>query len=234
MDRRIFLILGLAGLVAGTGCRRVVESLFPANFTVQYVVFYPSLGEVEARVRVDGDVELTQLALMFPADTFVFDTSLSLTADGSPYRIAFPASALPDTAVQAVFTYTSAGETSTAVWSGTLAWVNATAAMLGRMVLPESTYYYVIWSRAFAAGRLSGEVRLSRGMSIRLIWTDRDGLSAYRNGEPPARVFLDTTFSALLDLDRTLPDGVDTFVTLLEYTAPDTAYADARLLQIPQ
>jgi len=234
MDRRIFLILALAGLAAGTGCRRVVESLFPANFTVQGVVFYPALSELEARVSVNGNVELTQLALMFPTDTFVFDTSLSLTAGGSPYRIAFRAPRLPDTTVQAVFTYVSEGKTSTAEWSGALAWVNAAAAVLGRMVLPESTHFYVIWPRAFAQGRLTGQIRLSRGTNIRLIWTDRDGLSAYRKRQPLARVFLDTTFALVLDLDRPLPAGVDTFVTLLEYTARDTAYADARLLQILQ
>ncbi len=232
MDRKVFLIL--AGLLVGAGCRRVVESLITGNLTVHHVVFYPSLGEVEAKVSVQGQVELRQLVLMFPADTLIFDTSLSLNADGSPYRVVFSASSVPDTTVQAVFTYAVDGETSTVTWSGVLAWVNATVAVLGRMVLPESTYFYVIWPRAYSRGRLSGEVRLARGANIRLIWTDKDGLSAYRNGQTLTQVFLDTTFLNLLDLDRALPDGVDTFVTILEYTAPDTAHVDARLLQIPQ
>lgn len=233
MDRKFVVIAGLLAL-GGLSCRRLVESLYPGRLTVHHLVYYPSLGEVEAKISVDGEAELTQMALVFPSDTLVFDTSLALTPEGSPYRIAFPSSAPPDTTVEAVFTYVSAGETSTQTWDGVLAWVNARAAVIGRMVLPESTYVYVIWPRAFPSGRLAGDVRLARGSGIRVLWTDIQGLSEYRNGQSLSRVFLDTTVTFLLDLDRALPAGADTFVTLFEFTAPDTAYVDARLLQFPQ
>ena len=75
MDRKIVLIAGLLAL-GGLSCRRLVETLFPGRLTVHHLVYYPSMGEVEAKISVDGEAELTQLALIFPSDTLVFDTCL--------------------------------------------------------------------------------------------------------------------------------------------------------------
>ncbi len=224
---------GLATLVGGCLLRDPGPDLVP-EMEIHHVVYYPNLQEIEALVSVDLPITLQRVVLKFPADTLVWDDLALNLGPGQGLRVVLPVTAPPpDTVVQAIFTYSDPDNASwDTAWRGTLAWVEAHAAVVGRMVLPESTYFYVRWPVVVPSGRLEGTLRQVRGGSLRVIWTDPEGLRDYQNGASPARFWLDTVFTGTLQVAAPLPGDLDTGVVIFEYTDPDTAVVDARLVQV--
>lgn len=225
----LFLLLSM-GMVGG--CRKIQEALFEPTFTIQHLVYYPSLQEIEAQVQAGSPLTLTQVVLAFPAETLAFDLNQDLPADDPVRVVLSSSSAPPDTLVEATFSYTNGDTTWVKVWNGALAWVEAYAAVIGRVVLPESTYVYVRWYVPSDSLHLEGDLRLVRGGPLRILWTDPDGLRAYQQGSSPSLQLLDTTFTGVLHVSAPIPSTMDTGVVILEYTASDTAIVDSRLLQV--